>query len=131
MTSKTTNKFSPEVRGRAVRMVSEHEAEYPSRWATLCSIAAKIGCSAHTFNEWVKSSTHQADEAIELIEIVEHAHPTPALFVRCFDQHLVAFFGDIDSCQNGSGCGNVMNGHSGSPFTVWLCKTTVRPEAQL
>jgi transposase len=56
MTSKTTNKFSPEVRGRAVRMVSEHEAEYPSLWATVCSIAAKIGCSAHTLNEWVKKA---------------------------------------------------------------------------
>ncbi|MBO9112731.1 MULTISPECIES: hypothetical protein [Rhizobium/Agrobacterium group] len=29
MTSKTTNKFSPEVRARAVRMVTEHEAEHP------------------------------------------------------------------------------------------------------
>ena len=54
MTSKMTNKFSPEVRARAVRMVTEHEAEHPSRWAAVSSIAAKIGCSAHTLNEWVK-----------------------------------------------------------------------------
>ena len=53
MTSKTTNKFSPEVRARAVRMVTEHEAEHPSRWAAVSSIAAKIDCSAHTLNEWV------------------------------------------------------------------------------
>lgn len=33
MMSKTTNKFSPEVRERAVRMVREHRDEYPSRWA--------------------------------------------------------------------------------------------------
>jgi len=56
MTSKTTNKFSPEVRTRAVRLVFDHEGEHPSRWAAVSSIAAKIGCSAHTLNEWVKKA---------------------------------------------------------------------------
>lgn len=54
--SKTANKFSPEVRARAVRMVLDHEGEHSSRWAAVSSIAAKIGCTAQTLNEWVKEA---------------------------------------------------------------------------
>jgi transposase len=49
-----TNKFSPEVRERAVRMVQEHRHEYPSLWAVIESIAPKIGCVPQTLHEWVK-----------------------------------------------------------------------------
>lgn len=37
-------------------MVLDHEAEYPSRWQAIVSIAAKIGCSAHSLNEWLKKA---------------------------------------------------------------------------
>jgi transposase-like protein len=37
-------------------MVLEHEGEHQSRWAAVCSIAAKIGCTAQTLSDWVKKA---------------------------------------------------------------------------
>lgn len=39
-------KYLPETRERAVRMVFEHEHQYPSQWAAICSVAEKLGPTA-------------------------------------------------------------------------------------
>ncbi len=49
-----SNKFSPEVRERAVRLVQEHRGEYPPLWAAVESIAPKIGCVPQTLLTWVQ-----------------------------------------------------------------------------
>src|SRR4051794_24601840 len=54
MTQKTTNRFSPEVRQRAVRMVLDHGGDHASQWAAIGSIAGKIGCTAETLRKWVR-----------------------------------------------------------------------------
>ncbi|MCC5612343.1 transposase, partial [Nostoc sp. CHAB 5834] len=54
--SKATNTFSPEVRERAVRLVFDAEGQHPSRWQAIVSIAAKIGCTPQTLNEWIKKA---------------------------------------------------------------------------
>jgi transposase-like protein len=60
--SKKSNRFSPEVRERAVRLVLEHRGEYPSLWATIESIAPKIGCVSQTLNDWVRQ--HGVDAGV-------------------------------------------------------------------
>lgn len=52
--AKTSNKYTPEIRERAVRMVLSGEGQHESRWAAIVSIASKIGCAPQTLNEWVK-----------------------------------------------------------------------------
>ncbi len=57
-----SNRFSPEVRERAVRMLQDHRCEYPSTWAAIESIALKIGCAPQTLHEWVRK--HEVDSGV-------------------------------------------------------------------
>jgi transposase-like protein len=50
------NRYSPEVRERAVRMVLEHQGKYDSQWAAINSIAGKIGCNPETLRNWVRQA---------------------------------------------------------------------------
>ena len=52
--NKTTSKYMPEVRERAVWVVLNGEGQHESRWAAIVSISAKMGCAPQTLNEWVK-----------------------------------------------------------------------------
>jgi len=53
---KSTNKFSPEMRKRSVRLVLNNEGQQGSRWQAVMSISAKIGCAPQTLNDWVKKA---------------------------------------------------------------------------
>ncbi|SMD11100.1 transposase, partial [Tropicibacter naphthalenivorans] len=48
------NRYSPETRARAVRMVFENQGNYASQAAAIKAIAPKIGCGRDTLRRWVQ-----------------------------------------------------------------------------
>ena len=58
--TKTTTRFSAEIRDRAARMVLDHQTEHPSQWAAITSIASKFGCSPETLRGWCQATRQTA-----------------------------------------------------------------------
>lgn len=46
-------KISPEVKARAVRMVQEHQQDYPSVTAAAAAVAKQLGLGRETVRRWV------------------------------------------------------------------------------
>jgi transposase len=56
------NRFSPEVRERAVHLVGEQHDGAGTQWSVIKSVAAKIGCSAETLRSWVRRAERDRGE---------------------------------------------------------------------
>jgi transposase len=54
--------YPPEVRERAVRMVFEHQDEYPSQWKAIESISAKLSINHETLRQWVRRAETDAGQ---------------------------------------------------------------------
>lgn len=59
MTSKSANRYSPECRQRAVRMLLDQRGEYRSEHASIHSLAPNNGCSTDTLRPWLRQ--HERD----------------------------------------------------------------------
>ena len=101
-------RFPRELRERAVRLVREHRAEYPSEWAAISSVAGKLGASPETVRHWVRraqvdagqrpGTTAEERERIQQLErenrelrrANEILKAASAFFARELDPHLPA-----------------------------------------
>ncbi len=59
-TQRRPGKYPDEVRERAVRMVFEHQGEYPSQWKAIQSIADKLNVHRETLRLWVRRAETDA-----------------------------------------------------------------------
>ena len=51
---KHSNRYSPELRDRAVRLVLNPQGGHETQWVAIVSVSSKVGCSAETLRKWVR-----------------------------------------------------------------------------
>ncbi|AHK19006.1 transposase [Yersinia similis] len=50
----SSNRYSPELREQAVRLVLDHRSEYSTELDAVRAVAPKIGCHADTLRAWMR-----------------------------------------------------------------------------
>lgn len=59
---KRPGRYPAEMRERAVRMLFEHQDEYPSQWKAIVSISSQLGMNHETLRSWVRKAEVDAGE---------------------------------------------------------------------
>lgn len=62
MAKSRQQRFSPEVRERAIRLVREQTPQHASQWAAITAIAPKLGCTKETLRRWMREAERVAGE---------------------------------------------------------------------
>ena len=58
----TGTRYPNEMKERAVRLVLEQQSDYASQWATIESVASKIGCTRETLRRWVRQAERDSGQ---------------------------------------------------------------------
>ena len=66
MEQKTRLQFSPEVREHAVRELRERRQNHPSRWAAIVAVAAEIGSTPQTLDNWAKQADRRSGHGVDV-----------------------------------------------------------------
>ena len=111
--SRRRTPYPAETRERAIRMVLDHQDEYPSQWAAIRSVAQMLSINRETLRLWVRRA--ETDEGKRLghtsvkmtLDIYAHLWPgseetTRAAIDEAWNEHAVSF-----SCHNPSSAGDV------------------------
>ena len=53
---KTSNRYPPADRERAVKLVFDQQGQHPSQWSAIQSIANKVGCTPESLRRWVRQA---------------------------------------------------------------------------
>lgn len=56
------NRYDASTKAKAIRLVREHAGDYPTQWAAITAVAARLGMSAETVRKWLRQAEVDAGE---------------------------------------------------------------------